>query len=734
MKFSIRRAAPAIAAALALSSPRHARAEAPMRLPGLAGPVVLDGLVDEAAWRAVAPVPAVVYEPVFGGAPSQRTEIRVAHDGGHLYLAARLRDTEPAEVRASSLYRDEYAGDDTVGLIVDPFNDDATALWFYTMPTGARVDGTVSSDMASGEPDWSWNGRWEAAAQRTSDGWSAEMRIPFSTLGFESDTGSVRMGLSVYRWLARQSERHVWPPVPPRWPRAYAKPSKLRDVALTGVASRRALTVTPYVLLGYSVRSPPEAERQRGLDEESAAYSAGADAKYGVTSNLTLDVTVNTDFAQVEADDEQINLTRFPLFYPEKRQFFLERAGIFDFALSGDGRLFHSRRIGLADGEPVAILGGARLAGRAGRWEIGALDLQTAESGALPSENFGVLRLRRQLDDPLSSVGGMLTSRIGLDGRYNVAYGADGIIHVVGDEFLRLTWAQSLQSLRSARPDDAEPARWLNSGRALLAWERRRAAGLSYRAEIGWAGEAFDPGVGFEPYQGYRSADLSATQEWLFDAGTPVRAAWLGAEGQAFQRSRDGVLEAAEASPFVGLTFASGDELDLVSRHRREEVPEPLVLDGGIEVPVGRYAFHRAGAEFTMPDGRRLRCGASIEAGGFYDGYSLSASLSPSWNPSPHLGLGGEYRFDAIRFPDRGASLDAHIARLRLRLGFDIHASLSAFLQYSSLTERTSINVRLRHHIREGTDLWIVYDERLGNAAAAHERALLLKYTHAIAR
>ncbi|AUX48692.1 hypothetical protein SOCE26_102330 [Sorangium cellulosum] len=727
----MRKSLPAVAAALALCPARGARAEAPMHLPRLTGPVVLDGVVDEAAWRAVAPVPAVVYEPVFGSAPSQRTEIRLAHDGGHLYLAARLLDVEPAEVRAGSLYRDEYAGDDTVGLIVDPFNDDTTALWFYTMPTGARVDGTVSSDMASGEADWSWNGHWEAAARRTSDGWSAEMRIPFSTLGFESEEGSVRMGMSVYRWLARRSERHVWPAVPPSWPRAYAKPSKLRDVALEGVASRRALIVTPYVLLGYSVRTPLDAEGRRGPDEEAAAYSAGVDAKYGFTSNLTLDVTVNTDFAQVEADDEQINLTRFPLFFPEKRQFFLERAGIFEFELSGDGRLFHSRRIGLADGEPVAILGGARLAGRAGRWEIGALDLQTAPSDALPSENFGVLRLRRQLDDPLSAVGGMLTSRVGTDGRYNAAYGADGTLHVVGDEFLTLKWAQSL---RSPRPDGAAPARWLDSGRALAAWERRRAEGLSYRAELDWAGADFDPGVGFEPYQGYRWADLGAKYEWLLDGGALVSAAWISADGQAYQRSRDGLLESAEVSPLVGVTLPSGDEIEVVSRHRHEEVHEPLVLAGGLEVPVGRYAFHQAGAGFYMSDGRRLRCDVFIEAGGFYDGYSLSASLSPAWNPSPHLGLSGEYQLDAIRFPGRDASLDAHIARLRLKLAFDIHASLSAFLQYSSLTERTSINVRLRHHVREGTDLWLVYDERLGGAAAAHERALLLKYTHALVR
>ncbi|WP_437316486.1 DUF5916 domain-containing protein [Sorangium sp. So ce385] len=728
-------AAPALAAALALGVPQRARAEPPVPLSRLTGQVEIDGVVDEAAWQAIAPVPTIVYWPAFGSAPSEVTEIRVAYDDGHLYLGARLRDSDPSEVRANSLSRDEDVGDDSVGLIVDPFNDDATALSFYTMPTGARVDGTITGDLASGEPDWSWNGHWEAAARRTSDGWSAEMRIPFSTLGFQSETGRVTMGLSVVRWLARQNERHVWPHVPPKWFNAYSKPSKLRDVALTGVVPRRALYITPYALVGYSVSTPPEAAHRPVRDIETAVYNAGVDAKYGVTSELTLDLTVNTDFAQVEADDEQINLTRFPLFAPEKRQFFLERAGIFEFKfnLSGDGRLFHSRRIGLAEGEPVAILGGARLAGRVGRWDIGALDMQTARSDALPSENFGVLRLRRQLDDPLSTVGGMLTSRVGLDGRYQLAYGLDSTVHVVADEFLTLKWAQSLRSARPAAPDEAEPARPIDSGRAVALWERRRGEGFSYRAELSWAGDDFDPGMGFEPYQGYRSAEVYSSYSWLLDAGSPVAEAWLDTRVQAYQRNSDDLIESALLSPMFGLTLASGDALEVLSRHRHEAVREPLVLDGGIEVPEGRYLFHRAGAWLTMPAARRLRCDVTLEGGEFYDGHSFSALLSPGWNPSPHFSLGGDYQIEAIRFPARDVALDAHIARVRLKLAFDIHASLSAFLQYSSLTDRTSVNVRLRHHVREGTDLWLVYDERAGGETA-HERTLLLKYTHAIVR
>ncbi len=716
--------------------------QGPMELPRLSRPIVLDGQLDEAAWESIPPLPLAVYEPVYGKAPAERTELRVAYDDGALYVAARLTDSRPDDVRGNSLYRDQYNGDDTVGLVVDAFNDQDTALWFYTTPTGVRVDGTVAADMASGEPDWSWNGHWEAAARHTADGWTAEMRIPFTTLGFQDEGGQVVMGLSVYRWLARHGERHIWPDVPPRWPRAYARPSLLQDVVLRDVDGRRAVYVTPYTLGGYTQRPQPGQTRTLGLQRRGLRADIGVDAKLGVSSNTTLDITVNTDFAQAEADDEQLNLTRFPLFFPEKRQFFLERAGVFSFGLSGDGRLFNSRSIGLVDGQPVPLLGGARLVGRTGAWDFGLLDMQAVRTQARPTENLGVLRVRRQLGDPRSSVGLMLTTRVDGEGRSALAYGLDSVLRVVGDEFLSVKWAQSTrwgrEPVTEAQDGEAPSGR---GGRLLVDWQRRRGAGLSYRVGLNYVGDGYVAPLGFEPRRDVRWADGALQYEWLLSEASPLRRIRLGTTGEAWQRNADQVVESALAAPFLRMETQGGTEMALSGSLRSEDVASPFLLGGGAEIPAGRYTFQRVRAEFGLPSRRRLRTSLGVEAGGLYDGRSVGLSVSPTWNASRHLNVGAEYQLDVFRAPARDQALDSHIFRLRLQLAMDPHLSLSTLAQYSSVVQRASFNVRLRYHVREGQDFWLVYDERLTRGLSDpaerveprnNNRALLLKYTHTL--
>lgn len=720
-----------------------ARAQGPLELGHLSGPIVLDGRPDELAWEAIPALPIAVYEPVYGKAPAERTEIRIAYDDGALYVAARLSDSLPDDVRGNSLYRDQYNGDDTIGLIVDAFNDEDTALWFYTTPTGIRVDGTVVADMASGEADWSWNGHWESAAQRTADGWTAEMRIPFSTLGFQDEGGQVVMGLSVYRWLARHNERHIWPDVPPRWPRAYAKPSRLQDVVLRDVDGRRAVYVTPYALGGYTQRQRPGETRTLGLQRRGLRGDVGVDAKLGVSSNTTLDITVNTDFAQAEADDEQINLTRFPLFFPEKRQFFLERASVFSFGLAGDGRLFNSRSIGLVEGQPVPLLGGARLVGRMGAWDFGLLDMQAVSTQERPTENLGVMRVRRQLGDPRSSVGLMLTTRIDGEGRSALAYGVDSVLRVVGDEYLSVKWAQSTRWGRApvmGADAEVEPPNG-RGGRLLVDWQRRRAAGLSYRLGLNWVGDGYVAPLGFEPRRDVRWADGALQHEWLLSEASPLRRIRLGTTGEVWQRNSDRVVETALAEPFLRLETQGGSELSLSGSLRSEDVASEFLLGGGAAIPAGRYSFQRFRAEYGMASRHRLRTDIAVEAGGLYDGRSVGVTLGPTWNASRHVNVGAEYQLDVFRAPERDQALDSHIFRLRVQLALDPHLSLSTLAQYSSVVKRASFNARLRYHVREGQDFWLVYDERLTRGLADpaervapqnNNRALLLKYTHTL--
>jgi hypothetical protein len=350
----------------------------PVEIQRLTAPVVIDGLPTEEAWQQIDPLPLTMYQPVYMGEMTERTVIRVAYDDEYLYVAGELYDSEPDKIVANTLYRNRYSGDETFAIILDSFNDNENAKWFFVTPTGVRVDMQVSNDSEGGNSvNRDWNTHWEAAAVITEEGWFAEIKIPFSSLGFREMNDEVIMGMIAYRWMARQAERHIYPAISPEWSRGFSKPSQAQKVRFRGIEYQRPLYITPYLLGGFeqrNVQNPAENGYSRQTDYVA---EPGLDIKYPVTGNMNLDITVNTDFAQVEADEAQVNLSRLPLFFPEKRQFFQERADIFDFNLGGNNSLFYSRRIGLYQGQQVRILGGARLAGRTGMWDLGLLNMQT---------------------------------------------------------------------------------------------------------------------------------------------------------------------------------------------------------------------------------------------------------------------------------------------------------------------------------------------------------------------
>lgn len=710
------------------------RALAADPLPRLGGPVVLDGAPDEAAWRAIPPLPMLVYEPVWGSPLEQHTTVRVAYDDEHLYLAAELQDDLPHDVRSGSLYRDRYSGDDTVGLIVDSFDDDRNALWFYTTPAGMRADSTVLDDMASGQSDTSWNGYWESAARRTASGWSAEIRIPFSTLGFQARGGHVTMGLSVYRWLARTGTRHVWPPVPPRWARAYAKPSKLADVTLSGVRSRRAIYFTPYVLAGARARGDG-GELERVLE-------AGADLRTNLLPNLTLDATVNTDFAQVEADDARINLGRFPLFFPEKRQFFLDRADIFAFAWERDNRLFHSRRIGLREGQPLRIFGGTRLAGRVGSWDVGVLDLKTAAPGGGLGENVTVTRVRHRAPGGGSSFGGMLTSRLTAGAGHNVVAAADADVRVAGDEFLTL---KAAWSAAEGAPPEGSASAVARAGvatedteigaRGLLQWQRRSSRGLSYELALAGLGAAYRSDLGFEERGDVAFGGARATYLWLAPRGLPVSELWGEARGHAYRRNADGRVDSSLLEVSLNAETPTGHYAALIATRATEDVAEPFDAAGAAITP-GRYAQEQLSLVAIGSDALRWRPALTLAYGSFYGGSLLSARGDVIINPNPHFDLGLQLETNAIRLGD-GQRATTALGRVRVQLALDIHASLLALGQYNEADGSATLSARARYNLREGTDAWLVYDERrhVGRAALAtsealDSRALLVKLNY----
>ena len=705
------------------------------------GHIHLDGLVDEPAWDDIEPVPLVMYSPIYGGETTERTEIRIAYDDRYLYVSGQMFDSDPSGIRANSYTRDGFSGDDQFSIVIDSYNDHETAVAFVVNPNGARSDRTVWGDAeftAGTRPfNSDWNAHWDGIAQQMAEGWSAEMRIPFSTLGFQNTGGDVTMGLIVYRSISRKNERHVYPDISPEYGFfGFGKPSLAQRVTFTKVDRTKPVYVTPYLLGGMTqiptLLEPPAVQAAYWDTTDEPTREPGLDIKYSPSSNLSIDLTANTDFAQVEADDQQINLTRFPLFFPEKRQFFQERSATFDFATGGiTDRVFFSRRIGLDRGDLVRIYGGARVVGRAGGLDFGFLNMQTAPNSGRPGENMGVLRLKQKVFNDNSSVGGILTTRVDANGERNIAWGADGEIRLFGDEYLTLKWAQTFD-------DEVVERNPLDAGAFFAQFERRRQEGFNYSAQYRRVGGDYLPRLGFQLRDDFTLFGGSAEYSWFLGADSKLRTVTIGGSTDHYYRNSDITPESRTIAPMLLLAMKSGAFMTLTSRSSFESIREPFRV-ASLQINPGEYWFHEADLSWRLSRGGLLRGELGGSVGSFYDGRRASLQLSPAVNLSSHLELRPSYDINRFEFPGQ-SPLTTHLARIRVDYSLDTHLSFSALAQYNSTVDQTTVNARFRYHFREGVDLWVVYNEgyhmdrtnggidpRLPFSAG---RALMVKYSH----
>jgi len=723
------------------TAPVETQAQETLPLPRLSGPIVLDGRIDEPAWQELEPLEMTMFTPTFGGQMTEPTEAYVGYDDEYLYVAGRLYDSDPTGVRTNTLYRDQYSGDDVFAIVLDTYNDYESAVWFTTSPAGVRSDRSVSNDAEfqnGSAMNSDWNSYWDVATTETEEGWFAEFRIPFSSLGFQDVDGHVQMGMIVYRFIARKNERQLFPAIPPNWGMAFAKPSQSQRVTLEGVYARKPIYVTPYMLGGLDQTAELNGTGTAYQIENDRTVEAGVDVKYAVTNNLTLDATINTDFAQVEADSQQVNLTRFSLFFPEKRQFFQERSSLFDFNTGGPSRLFHSRRIGLDDdGGQVRILGGLRMVGRVGSVDVGLLNMQTAERGSLASENFGVARLRRQVFNPFSTVGAIVTTRANMDGDYSVGTGLDGIFRVTGDEYFTVKVASTFNPDTVGSPTYSLIDQTLFLGR----WERRNQNGFSYSADYIRSGRNFAPRLGFALRSDFTQIQNAIQYQRFHTATSPFRSVSVRNESSVFVRNADRTVESASIAPTLQFEFKNGNELTLTQENNYESVRETFLLSDIAPVVPGEYWFHEGELRLMLARSGQVRGSGSVRAGTFYDGWRFRLSGGPVWSASKHLELGSSYTIDRIRFGGRGETLNSHLVSLRVQTALDIHLSATALLQYSNIADRMGVNARIRYHFREGSDLWIVYNDDLNTdrdvlsgprLRLSQARTVMVKYTYTL--
>ena len=748
----------------------HAYAQKTIELTKLNSPIVLDGVSNEPAWDEVPYLTPVQYEPVFMGEMNEETKFKVGYDENYMYVSGELYTKDPASITTNSLTRDQYSSDDVFAVIIDGFNDNQNAGWFFTNPDGVRFDFAVSNDadFSGGRNaiNSSWNTFWDVETIQTKDGWFAEMRIPFSSIGIQVNQSNItEMGIIVYRWITTKNERHIYPAIPPNWNLGNAKPSQAQDVKLEGVQSKNPLYFTPYALSGVTRFSDLNTNETayEYTDEEEAEI--GFDLKYNLTSNLTLDLTVNTDFAQVEADDQQLNLSRFNLFFPEKRQFFQQRSGLFDFSFGRD-RVFYSRRIGLdEDGNPVRILGGVRVTGRVGNLDMGFINMQTASNDITPTENFGVLRIKNQAFNERSFIGGILTSRLDADQNYNYVFGVDGDLNLIGDTFFEFRGAASQDS----EADSLGSVGISERSSYRLSLRRNANTGVSYQATFSQVGDYYDPELGFVRIGGTAQKFLRVGYGWLSKQESvfqrhSFRFAYFGRfynNEHSLVSLNDG-LQSKFLSFRWGSVFKQFGNFDISISNEEEDIPVGDSFDvlGQIYIPANSYTTNNLEIEYEFSEAWKLAGDVEASVGSLYDGNIREFSISPRVFLSRKFELGGSYRLTHLQFPKQAREIigeevevktertttefTSHLAQIRAQYAFNKKAVVSAFLQYGNVAERVGANIRFRYNFSEGRDFWLVINEQVNTARNQSDEGLpdlpyiqsgsiLIKYNHTFA-
>jgi len=722
-------------------APLMLKAQDEVKINPLNSEIEFDGMVNEPAWKLSQSLPLSMYFPVYNNPPSEKSEVYMTFDDNYLWIGAILYYNDVSNIVSTSKKRDEESeNSDAFGILLDSYNDNENALGFFTLPSGAKIDYSVSNDGQGGGPgpgmdskNYTWNSYWDVKTVTTSDAWQIEMRIPFSSLRFQSVNNITKMGLIVNRNISHLNEMDTYPAIDTKYGRdANTRPSMAQTIVFENIKQRNPVYISPYVLGGTTRSYEIDENSDDYMKENDPTFTGGLDVKYNVNNNLTLDFTVNTDFAQVEADDEQVNLTRYDLFFPEKRLFFQERSGIFNYELGGPQNLFYSRNIGIAERNPVTIYGGARLVGRVGKWDIGFLDMNTAEFNGTPAENFAVARLRKQVINENSYIGGILTSRVGFDGNYNVAYGLDGIFKISDVDYLNVQLAQTQDKSMDSEVFALDPTFFA------IELQRRAEKGFLYEAKYAYWGKNFNPKSGFIFLNGIHEMRAELGYGWFPGENSPIFNYSIGTDFNMTKRMADGNIETMQVAPQFMMDLKSGYGMFLSYGYNKEGVLEDFYLPNDIIVEAGEYSFWNLRSHFNTPRTKKIVVNFGIDGGGFFDGKQFSSNIETVFNLSSSIQLTAFYNFDNVKFSETNQHFTNNLARLKATYMMNTKLSMSAYVQYNELENIIISNFRLRYNPRDGNDFYLVLND-MRNADKSDltptppdylTRTILVKYTH----
>ncbi len=714
------------------------RLERRLRAVKITEKITIDGRLDEPAWAGASrAIEFTQREPDEGESASEKTEVAVLYDSENLYFGVIAHDSEAGRVIISELKKDfTVETGDSFQIVLDTFHDQRNAYQFITNPAGAKWDAQIANE--GREVNQSWDGVWYVKTHIGDDGWTAEIAIPFKTLKFPRTPGQT-WGINFQRTLRRRNEDSLWVPVPRIYTVQRVSLAGTLE-GLEGIEPGSNIKIKPYILGSLA---------QNGL-AQSHKYGrdAGLDVKYGITSGLTWDFTYNTDFSQVEADEQQINLSRYSLLFPEKRDFFLENSGIFQFgvpnntlgvqggtsptsiftilnprpnAIRNDLMQFFSRTIGLSDsGDAIPILGGSRLTGSAGRYQVGFLDIQQREYGSTHATNFFVGRVRRNVLAN-SDIGLMVTNKeVNNSSLYNRSVGADANLRFGQSVSLNGFLAKTITPGLSGRDRAGRIAMqyqdkvWQLSGTYTVIQQ-------NYHNEMG-----FVPRVGIQ-----RFASIAAytwrPQRWR-SLIRDIRPHWQ----VDYVRDPSGRLQTKYLDYHLPFDFQNGAMIEMGKNPTLEYLTQPFKISGTAVTP-REYKFIDYFILGNTNMSRRLSANGRFSTGRFYSGYKHSYLAGGAFRVNYKLTTSFQYTHNNISLVE--GRVIQNLLAARVNYGFTTTMFLNALIQYNSDNKQWSSNVRFNIIHRPLSDIFVVYNERRDSITAGLvDRALIAKMTYMISR
>ena len=696
----------------------------------VATPPVIDGRLTDSVWHAATPITGFVQRELHEGQPvTERTEVRIITDGEALYVGAWLYDSDKSGIVVGEKVRDgDISKSDYFGFLLDTFHDRQNGFVFTTTPAAIEYDAQVvnegegggiqlpgqtrASAGSLGGFNLNWDGTWTVATSVDSAGWYAEFRIPFTTLRYGAGE-SQTWGLNLVRSIRRKSEESFWSFIPRQF--SLMKISRAGTLAGVQVPSRRVLTATPYILGG--------AERNFVVDTAAQRRNeVGGEIKYGVTQSLTLDLTVNTDFAQVEVDEQRTNLTRFPLFFPEKRPFFLENAGVFSAGTPQAVDLFFTRRIGIdALGQPVPIVGGGRLTGRVGGLTVGALEIFTEHQG------YSVMRVQREL---------AARSRIGVIGVQRLATGNandwNRVLAVDGRVGIGDPWTIDWWGAASATsgPDTDVVAYSARLGYETGSW--------SNVARIIQVGRDFNPEVGFlNRGGGYRYYEIGAEWKKRFPS-LPWVKQWIPhINYRGYYGLDDFWQEGRIHFDLTEVELANGGRVGPEVNVEHQGLQQPFQIANNVTLPAGSYDYTSLGFDLTTDPSAPFTLDLRLDLGGFYNGTRRGGATTLGFRKGSSLTTSVRVEYNDVRL-DQGSFTRVLIAP-RIAYFFTPRIMFQTLVQYSNQAQAWTANARFGWLSTANTGLFIVYNE--GQIADGffrwsqpQARSLIVKYTRQFGR